>query len=376
MTPDIFRPRRRTATALRWVMPLALPLILLWTLPLVFAGCASTTSHLESQVTSQRDAQAVAVASATDLPAAPSVDTFTLGNGKMVQVPRGTLLGAQDAVHRMPMELVAGLMFVTATVDGVTGLFIVDTGNPVLLLNVARITPGPVIDSAIVSDAVGSNTPVLVHAVKRFTWADVTVSDVGALGMNLSSVEAQLHGDLKGRPVLGIVGLAQLGHFVPVFDYANHTILLYPPSAGMPGAQVPLPTPTTTVPMVVSHTGVFVSGTAGGKSFVLRLDSGDDGLGIDTDFADELGSHVVSTGRTEPTMGVGGVIVTTPVVLLDRLMIGTVAYDSLPMRSHRIPDSSSPEHPQGNLGSPFFTKYRVGLDLRRKVLYLWTHDAT
>jgi len=167
--------------------------------------------------------------------------------------------------------------------------------------------------------------------------------------------------------------MSQLAHFIPVFDYGKQAIDLYPPNALDQGATVRLRAPDVAVPLLASESGLFVEGVAGGKSFLLRIDSGDDGLAIDEDFAASLGTHVTSTGRTEPTMGVGGAILTTPIVILDRLMVGTMAYDSLSMRSHLLPASPKDpgRHPQGNLGAPFFRQHRIGLDLNRKRLYLW-----
>jgi len=308
---------------------------------------------------------------------APTVDTFTLSTGRIVQVPRGVLVHTDNQVHRMPVDLIAGLVFIHATVDGQTGLFIVDTGNPTLLLNTHHLSGGPTIDSAIVTDAVGRNVPVLVHAVRQFQWNGVSIVNLGALGMDLSSVESQLQKELRGQPILGMVGVSQLSHFISVFDYGKQAIELYPSHVFDRRTPARLQTPDVTVPLLTSESGLFVEGVAGDKSFLLRIDSGDDGLGIDEDFAATLGTHVISAGRMEPTMGVGGVIVTTPIVVLDRLMIGAMAYDSLVMRSHLLPANPKDpgRHPQGNLGAPFFRHHRIGLDLRRKRLYLW-RDST
>jgi hypothetical protein len=310
----------------------------------------------------------------------PSVaDSFSLSNGKTVRIPRGVLARPHDVVQRVPIEIVAGLAFARVTVDGKEGLFILDTGNPVLILNTAHVTPGPVIDSAIVSDAVGRNVPVLVHAARKVEWAGNIIEDVGALGMDLSAVAAQLSDSLKGRPIMGMFGLAQLAHFIPVFDYKARELVLYPLDASDAQARLKLPPPTSAVPLLLTQSGLFVSGTAGGKAFFLRLDSGDDGLGIDAAFASTLAPHITTTTRTKPTMGVGGQVVLIPMVLLDSLTIGTVTYDSLEMRSHPFPPNISNlgiGRAQGSLGSPFFARHRVGLDLRKKVLYLWDESKS
>jgi hypothetical protein len=273
----------------------------------------------------------------------------------------------------MPITFIGGLMVVTATVDGQTGLFIIDTGNPVLILNTARVRPGPVVDSAIVTDALSRNVSVLVHEVAQFSWGDVTLRAVGAFGMDMAGIELQLRSYLKGQELFGMIGLAQLGQFLPVIDYANGVLDLYPRAAGAPDARVKLPKPSTTVPLTVTKTGLFIPGHAGDRSFISRLDSGDDGFGIDSTLAVALGAHVTSTGRTEGTLGIGGVVAQLPIVKLDQLMIGGVTMDNIEMRKNRMVSGPNDNgvHPEANLGAPFFRKYRLGFDMERQVMYLW-----
>jgi hypothetical protein len=320
----------------------------------------------------------VAQRPATTLATTPPtvVDTFTLGNGKIVQIPRGKIAHVADRVQRVPIELLSGLVFATVTVDGQQGLFIVDTGNPILILNTAHVTPGPVIDSAFVSDATGRNVPVLVHLVKRFQWAGGAIDSVGAVGMDLSGVEGQLKQIVGGRPILGMVGLAQFAHFLSVFDYQGKEIALYPLSATTGKSAVTIPTPTTTVPLTVTPSGAFITGVVDSTSF-FKLDSGDDRMGIDADLAASLGARVTHTGKTTPIMGVGGVVSHTEVVTVDRIMVGTLAYDSVTMRALPIPRNAMDAGGgrRGTIGAPFFSRNRVGLDLAHKVMYIWKNAA-
>ena len=303
---------------------------------------------------------------------AGAIDIFKLSNGNTVHIPRGIPAAMGDSVRTVPMELLANLMFVTATVDGKTGLFILDTGNPVLILNTNNVTPGRVIDSALVTDGVGHTVPAYVYSVSRFDWGGESLRDAGALGMDLRGVEQQLQGVLNGRPLFGLMGLAQLAHMIPVFDYSTKTIALYPVGAANGTSKTTLPPGGDQVPMAVTPGGAYVTGVVDSTSY-FKLDSGDDRMGIDGSLLPSLGTRVHRTGKGSAVIGVGGAAVKREEVTLDRITIGKTTYENVEMRVQQYAPNNMDAGggSKGTLGASFFLKNRVGLDLTNKRMYIW-----
>ena len=122
-------------------------------------------------------------------------------------------------------ELQKGFIILSATIDGRTGSFILDSGAPGLVLNSKRFaTRGK--DVAMVGSG-GSLTGQVVKG-KRFEWGSFDMGSIDAFVIDLTYLETSL-----GREIAGLIGTDLFkGHDI-LIDYEERTVHIGDDMCGM-----------------------------------------------------------------------------------------------------------------------------------------------
>ncbi len=120
-----------------------------------------------------------------------------------------------------PFNLVGGLIFVKAKLNGKEENFIIDSGAPVMVLNTAHFDNGTNNGEAM---GVSGSTATQSVPIKNFDWNGMNVSDTEVLGMDLSHLE-----EATGEKFAGLIGHSLLQDYELLIDYKKKKLLLFSP---------------------------------------------------------------------------------------------------------------------------------------------------
>ena len=128
---------------------------------------------------------------------------------------------ARDIIS-IPMEIVDGLIIVTAKLDGFERKFILDSGAPTLYLNSRYFANDSIIS---ISSAKGVNSSISGQDVIRIKSFDFQ----GAKIQNTDFVMSDLSHLLEKEEIYGLIGYQTIKDYDWLFDYANKTLTLIKP---------------------------------------------------------------------------------------------------------------------------------------------------
>lgn len=128
---------------------------------------------------------------------------------------------ARDIIS-IPMEIVDGLIIVTAKLDGFERKFILDSGAPTLYLNSRYFANDSIIS---ISSAKGVNSSISgqdVIRIKSFDFQGVKIQNTDFVMSDLSLL-------LEKEEIYGLIGYQTIKDYDWLFDYANKTLTLIKP---------------------------------------------------------------------------------------------------------------------------------------------------
>ena len=128
---------------------------------------------------------------------------------------------ARDIIS-IPMEIVDGLIIVTAKLDGFERKFILDSGAPTLYLNSRYFANDSIIS---ISSAKGVNSSISgqdVIRIKSFDFQGIKMQNTDFVMSDLSHL-------LEKEEIYGLIGYQTIKDYDWLFDYANKTLTLIKP---------------------------------------------------------------------------------------------------------------------------------------------------
>ncbi|MGH6888823.1 MAG: aspartyl protease family protein [Rhizomicrobium sp.] len=147
-------------------------------------------------------------------------------------------LPAHQAATTVPFEWTEPLPVVDAKVNGVEGLFLIDTGAPEIILDPVFARDAKVETTARPQN--GASQPSFGR-IATFTLAGLETGDVPAMLINMRGASALA----RGKRVAGVIGVEYLSHFRTTLDYVHDRMILAPQNAperahaGVPLAEIP-----------------------------------------------------------------------------------------------------------------------------------------
>ncbi|WP_116124583.1 pepsin/retropepsin-like aspartic protease family protein [Lewinella sp. IMCC34183] len=273
--------------------------------------------------------------------------------------PGRPVVRAASEVATENFDFDRNLIFFEAMVDGRPGNFILDTGVPTLVMNTRGETSARASFTGMGS---GGDVRLTDHRVDHFEMLGRSVDNYWAIGLDLRDMESR-----TGKQIDGFVGYDLLNDGELRIDYVQETFQLLP-SRRRPehGGRAPVATLRFTL---VDHLPV-VQLRIDGRRYSFAIDTGA-GLNLLADWAADA-LPTVPGHRTMNVQGLDGRPTDYPVLSLalpDRLA-GEEALQLVRADLSHLQDPGATRL-AGILGSSFLSRYTVGIDYRRRKIYLW-----
>ncbi|PPK86305.1 aspartyl protease [Neolewinella xylanilytica] len=281
----------------------------------------------------------------------------------LLHAPTGTERGeaSRDALAPLAESFTfdRNLIFFEAMVDGSPGNFILDTGAPTLVMN-NRGSAGS--GSNYTGYGSGGSVALTDHRVNLFEMGGLTVENYWAIGIDLRGMENRV-----GQRIDGMVGYELLNDGELRIDYAARSFRLLP-SERHPKHLGVAPRAVLKFSMV-DHLPV-VRFRIKGKRYAFAIDTGAGSNLVDSKAAEGL--QLADTGEAMNILGLDGRHVEAAIVSLptpgefaegeETIELVTMDLSHLQEEGHEL---------AGILGSAFLSQFTVGIDYRRRKIYVW-----
>lgn len=274
-----------------------------------------------------------------------------------------------DDVAVIPFQSVRGFILVQTEVNGRHGIFVLDTGCPLVVLNREYVMAkaGGGLDTVTGAQHTGyENGNAETATVQTLHAGSFPMTEVH------DAMVAKVPGlVLAGTPILGILGVSALLPYETILDYRHQRLILIPlNTAGQRITPVAAYEPAATVAMVKSgketDQDFWIQANVGDSPVLLDLDTGSPRNDLDRATWKRLGTHLTPAGRDTAFAP----LVQGTTFTLDHMVVGGVAYDTLPFLMR---DTTSFGFWDANiLGDPFFRAHgTVGFNFRTQRLILY-----
>ena len=270
---------------------------------------------------------------------------------------------AKDAPEEAPVHhftFERNLIFFSALVDGHPGNFILDTGAPSLIVNDRG--KGAVSTSRTGLGA-GGEVSLGEYHVGHFEMGQQSVTNYWAISLDLRQMEER-----TARRIDGFVGYDLLNAGELRIDYGLQRFQLLPsqrrPTYGG------LPPRATFKFVLVDHLPVICVRVAGQQHY-FALDTGAGANLIDAAWARNHPQLTRYTAEQMNIQGMDGANSDAPIVHLEQpTVLDAAAIEGVVMDLSHLQDPKGVQL-AGILGSSFLRQFTVGIDYRRRKVYLW-----
>lgn len=174
----------------------------------------------------------------------------------------------------VPLKRVENLLLVEATVDSITGNFILDTGAPYLVLNKTYFRKGKSKDGVVSGGVTGGmNTEVMHTVVNRLSIQNLYYKSVAADMVSLGHIE-----DSKGVKILGLLGASLFHDLEMEIDVNKSVLYLY--KLNKSGERISTNTSPEganhdlQIPFEIVNNIIFINTSIGGSKLRYCLDTG------------------------------------------------------------------------------------------------------
>jgi hypothetical protein len=253
------------------------------------------------------------------------------------------------------------LIFFHASRDGRPGSYVLDTGAPSLVLN--HRGRGELRPARVTGIGAGGAVELTDHYVDRFEMGGRSVSDFRAVGVDLRTMEIR-----TDRRIDGFVGFELINGGELRIDYGAQRFELLP-SVRHPRHAGKAPRAVLRFSLI-DHLPV-VRLRINGKRYAFAIDTGAGCNLIDRRLLER--GMTIATGDRMNIQGLDGQATDHPLVVLPAPDDLPAVRQELTLVSVDMSDLQTPGTPRlsGILGSAFLRDYTVGIDYRRRRLYLW-----
>ena len=273
---------------------------------------------------------------------------------------RAVPAGAQSSnLVKIPFELVNGLVLVSASINGDTGSFILDTGSPMVVVNPRNVEGLQPVNTQ--QSYAFRGRPVKVN---HFSWAGIEREGMDALAMDISHLENASH-----RKILGVIGYEVLNKYEVMFDCRNQVLLLYEPRNSWIHERE---TPLFSFRFQMRDELPVIKARIGGKKVHLGLDTGGTTNLLSEKLLEQIPAASIGKVKQEKVLGLANIP-----EYKKSAMVGDIEVDGQPLHtsSFLFTDLShlNDTHIEGLLAMPFLSKFRFSINFKTKRVYVWSH---
>lgn len=202
----------------------------------------------------------------------------------------------------IPVKRVGKLIIVEATVDGIRGNFIFDTGAPYLVLNATYFRDYTEDQEHIATDVAGNLVPQKVTKVSRLKMLGMHYENLEADVSDLSAIENQ-----RGIQILGLLGVNLFMRMELELDLRQEQLIVY--RVDRYGARLDEPYEPQIQEyrkkFVLKNNAIIAPGSIAGESLDFCFDTGAEALLLDNDLPVKA-LEQIRIMRTASLSGAGG----------------------------------------------------------------------
>lgn len=263
--------------------------------------------------------------------------------------------------HEIPIEIIRGMIYLEAEMNGTKGLFILDTGAPTLIVNQDQAT-GQQADAM----SINAGIQVVETKVKSFKLGGIRKRNIDALALDLSHLEKA-----SGRQILGLVGYNVFERFALSLDFDQQKLFLSPSSQKI---EPSLHQPTTSLPFTLHEHLPIVKVQIGGKTLKFGIDTGAATNLLDARLLKQSSQLSIEYLPNEEIQGLDQKIVLVKAGILE--VTGKNGWTFGKNKFLFTDLSFLREHTgceiDGLLGSPFLAKTDLTIDYPKRKINLWS----
>ena len=202
----------------------------------------------------------------------------------------------------IPLKKAGRLFMLEATIDGVTGNLILDTGASGLVLNSTYFRNYYTVNNSAAGGVTGLTGEIRKTTVKRLEYSGLLYTNVGADVANLGHIENR-----RGVKVLGLLGSSMLRNMEVVIDIAGSQLRLYrlDKSGQRIGSTRSPFKPDITTRIQLIRDVIFLKATIGNKELNFCFDTGAESNMLCSDAPNAV-MNTVSILRRSDLQGVSG----------------------------------------------------------------------
>ncbi len=269
---------------------------------------------------------------------------------------------------RLPFELAGHLLAFEATIDGVTGKLVLDTGSETLLLN-GRHFEGETDNDLLAYGQTGAVEQVSTSRVNGLQWGQFRLHRLDGHVIDLSHVEDQKH-----LMLLGMLGFSALEEFEVFIDFFLQQITLV--RLNKQGERLDtnaiLEFPEDSLAFRRSGHFIVLEGEVDGKPLTMALDTGAEINLLDRRVPPRVRRQFRILKRSLLT-GAGGQRVEVLAGNLFRLRVAHRRYGPMQTLLTNMDEINEicPQRLDGILGYPFFAHKRMAINYRKETLYFF-----
>jgi hypothetical protein len=287
-------------------------------------------------------------------------------------VTPGPVLQTDTPYCVIPFTRAGNLIVIQATVDTISGNFILDTGAPYLILNHTyfrdfQVNYGGEEQTSIT----GTGAAVSKTSVKKFTLGNLQYNRIDADLINLGHIE-----NSKGIKILGLLGMELFRQCELIIDYEKNLLYLCYLNKKTIGSykneQLADASSYSTIPIDVMDSRIFASTTIAGKKLRLIIDSGAESNLLDSRLPNKVFDNITITGRVLLS-GSGSRKIEALSGDFKYMKVGNLDVGTLPVLITNLEKTcfSYSGCVDGILGFDFLSMHKIGFNFVANKMYIW-----
>ena len=281
------------------------------------------------------------------------------------------VISADSSSAIIPFVRAGNLILIQGKADTSTGLFVLDTGTPGLVLNITYFRHYPTSSPIESSGVTGSVNIAVQTSVDSFQLGTFSYHHVEADLINLGHIE-----NSKGIKILGLLGLQLFERFEMIIDYVNERIYLH--QIGKKEAttyrdpQLADSAAYHIIPIDIEEHKMIVYLYLKGRKLKFIIDSGAENNVLDSRLPTKVFEQVEITRRVTLN-GSGNHKVEALYGDLKGLRLGDRDVGSLPFLITNLQSMCDAYNNciDGMLGFDFLSLHKIGFNFVTRKMYIW-----
>ncbi len=257
-----------------------------------------------------------------------------------------------------PFNIVNGMVIVKASVDGVLGNFILDTGAPRLVLNANQFPH----TNHILGTGIAGDIEMGEVELKEFKWGGIEYFEIKAFTLDISHLEESV-----GRNLMGLIGFDLLKDQELFFDFPNDIIKIYSSELSNSAR---LDNHAIETPFILNGHVPTIAAKVNNKKVFLGIDSGAGVNLFDEAYFSKNGMKEI---QKEIIIGLDQNPQTVNSAIASSFTIKNSGFDNLRcyFMDMTLLKSQFESRLDGVLGYPFLKEHAVAINFKEQKVYIW-----